>query len=275
MTPVDSDEQDLTRKERREQARAERKAAEAEAAQQAVRRTRMIQLGIGVAIVAVAIVIIAIAAGGGGSKKPAASHSKLETTRIAEVNATLAGTTQSGNTLGSPTAPVTLVYFGDLQCPICRDFTLGALKPIIQKWVPSGKLRIEYRSLETATHEHEVFLSQQIAALAAGKQNKMWNYIEAFYHEQGEENSAYVTEEFLDKIATEAGVDKATWQTARKDPSLENQITTDAQLANANNFNGTPSFLVGRSGGALKKFEYSSLTDPGSFDQAIEAQLKA
>jgi protein-disulfide isomerase len=275
MTPVESDEQDLTRKERREQARAERKAAEEAAAQQAVRRTRMMQLGIAVAVVVVAIVIIAVAAGGGGSKKPPAAGSPAEREAIAKVNTTLAGTTQSGITLGKADAPVTLVYFGDLQCPICRDFTLGALPAIIKKWVPSGKLRIEYRSLETATREPETFKSQQIAALAAGKQNKMWNYIELFYHEQGEENSAYVTEEFLEKLANQAGVNKSTWMADRKDPAFDNQIATDAQLANTNGFNGTPAFLVGRSGGALKKFEYSSLTDPGSFNQAIEAQLKA
>src|SRR5438105_14155008 len=117
MTPADSDEEDLTRKQRREQARAERKAAEADAAQQAVRRTRMIQLGIGVAIVVVAIVVIAIAASGGGSKKP---PSKGQLPKVVEtVNSVLAGTTQSGGTLGSPTAPVTLVYFGDLECPVC------------------------------------------------------------------------------------------------------------------------------------------------------------
>ncbi len=37
------------------------------------------------------------------------------------------GIPQSGNTLGAPNAPVTLQYFGDLECPICKEFTLGAL----------------------------------------------------------------------------------------------------------------------------------------------------
>src|SRR3954454_20349201 len=110
MTPVDSDEEDLTRKERREQARTQRKAAEAEAAQHAVRRTRMIQLGIGLAIVVVAIVIIAVAAGGGGSKKAPKSGSPEAQKLSATVASELAGTTQAGNILGSETAPVTLVY---------------------------------------------------------------------------------------------------------------------------------------------------------------------
>jgi hypothetical protein len=48
------------------------------------------------------------------------------------------------------------VYFGDLECPFCKEFTLGALPSVIQKYVRLGRLRIEYRSLiravRTAVH---------------------------------------------------------------------------------------------------------------------------
>lgn len=277
MTPVESDEEDLTRKQRREQARSERKALEEAEAAKAVRRRRLTQLGIAVAVVVVAIVVIAIvASGGGSSKKPPAQGSSAEKQAVATVNATIGGIPQGGNALGSPTAPVTLVYFGDLQCPICRQFTLGALPSIIQKWVRAGKLRIEYRSLETASREPEVFRTQQIAALAAGKQSKAWYYIELFYHEQGEENTPYVTETYLHNLASQVpGLDLSKWASDRNDPELANQITTDAQVANNEGFNGTPSFLIGKTGGTTKKFEYSSLTDPRSFNEAIEAELKA
>ena len=53
---------------------------------------------------------------------------------------------------------------------------------LIETYVRSGKLKIEYRSLETATLNLEKFKAQQLAALAAGRQNKMWNFIELFYH---------------------------------------------------------------------------------------------
>jgi protein-disulfide isomerase len=275
MSSVGSDEEDLTRKQRREQARAERKALEEAEAAKAVRRTRLTQLGIVTTIVVVAIVVVAVAAGGGGKSAPPKEGSKTQTEAVAAVNSTIGGIPQSGNTLGSPTAPVTLVYFGDLECPICKDFTKGALPSIIQQWVRSGKLRIEYRSLETASREPEVFKSQQIAALAAGKQNKGWNYIELFYHEQGEENSGYVTESYMQGLARQIpGLSFATWTSARSNPELANQIAADAQLANNQGFTGTPSFMIGRTGGTLKKLEYTSLTDPTSFNQAIESLLK-
>jgi protein-disulfide isomerase len=277
MSPVQSDEEDLTRKQRREQARAQRKQLEEAEAARAVRRTRLAQLGVVVAVVIVAIVAIVIATGSGGkSTAPAKSGSTQANQNVAAVNSVIGGIPQNGNVLGSPNAPVTLQYFADLECPICKDFTLGALQSIIPQWVRTGKLKIEYRNLESATREPEVFRTQQIAALAAGKQNKLWPFAELFYHEQGEEGSGYVTEQYLQNLAQQVpGLNLAAWTAARNDPTLASQLTTDAQVASSRGFTGTPSFLVGKSAGAAQKFEPGSFTDPSSYNAVIEKLLKA
>ena len=271
---MEDDEADLTRKQRREQARAERKALEDAEAASAKRKARLTQLGIVAAIVVVVIVAIVIATSGGGAKK-VASGSKAANETVSQVNSLIGGIPQKGNVLGNPNAPVTIQYFGDLECPICREFTLGAFPSIIQQWVRSGKVKVEYRSMETATREPEVFKTQQVAALAAGKQNKMWDFVELFYHEQGEEDSGYVTESYLQNLAQQVpGLDLTQWTTDRGDTALDNKVEEDAQAANAAGFTGTPSFLIGKTGGSTSKLEYSSLTDPTSFNEAIEKQLK-
>ncbi len=276
MSPVESDEEDLTRKQRREQARDQRRALEEAEAASAARRTRLTQLASVVAVVVVAIVVILVAtSGGGGSAKKVAPGSKAAGQTEKAVTALVGGIAQSGDTLGSPTAPVTMQYFGDLECPICKDFTLGALPTLIKKWVSTGKLRIEYRALETATREQEVFRTQQVAALAAGKQNKMWNFIETFYHEQGEENTGYVTENYIQGIANQVpGLNLAKWTADRNEAAFGKQIEADGEAAGNAGFNGTPSFLIGKSGGAMSKYEYTSLTDPAGFNEAIEKLLK-
>jgi protein-disulfide isomerase len=276
MSPgAEDDEGDLTRKQRREQARAQRREMEETEAAKAVRRTRLTQLGIVVAIVAAVVIVILVATGGGGAKK-IAPHSKEANSTVAAVKTLIGGIPQSGNTLGDPKAPVTLQYFGDLECPICKEFTLGALPPIIEKWVKTGKVRIEYHSLETATREPEVFKTQQVAAYAAGKQDKAWEFIETFYHEQGEEDSGYVTESYIQGIAQQVpGLNLATWTNDRSEAALANEVATDAQAATNVGFTGTPSFLIGKTGGTLQKLEYASLTDPTSFNEAIEKLLKA
>jgi protein-disulfide isomerase len=269
-------EEDLTRKQRREQARAQRKAMEEAAAAGAARRMRLTQLGIVVSVVVVAIVVVLIVTSGGSkSGIPVSKTEKNSVTK--EIGTLLAGIPQSGNVLGSPTAPVTLKYFGDLECSICKEFTLGALPSVIPKWVRTGKLRIEYHSMQTATPEPETFKTQQVAAYAAGKQDKAWYFIETFYHEQGEERSGYVTEKYLQGIASQVpGLNLAQWTSDRGDPELANEITTDAQAVNNNGFTGTPSFLIGKTGGAMSKLEYPSApSDPTFLNEAVEQLLKA
>jgi len=275
MSPVEDHESDLTRKQRREQAREQRKAMEEAAATKGAQRKRLIQLGGVAGVVVVIVAIILLATGSGGSKSAPAPKSATANAAAAEVRSLLQGIPQNGITLGNPSAPVTIQYFGDLECPVCKQFTLGALAPVIGKYVRTGKVKIEYRSMQTATRERETFQTQQVAALAAGKQNLMWHYVELFYHEQGEEGSGYVTESYLQGLAAQVpGLNLSNWSSARNDPAYANQVISDAQAANQSGFTGTPSFLIGKTGGSTQKLENPSLTDASSFEPIIEKLLK-
>jgi protein-disulfide isomerase len=265
-----------TRKQRRELARAQRRAIEEADAARAARRTRLTLLGGVLTGVVAGIIVVLIATAGGGASKKIAPESSAARAVTGEVTALLAGIPQTGNALGRPTAPVTLQYFGDLECPVCRAFTLQALPTIIQKWVRSGQLRLEYRSLETATREPEVFDLQQVAALAAGQQSKLWNFVETFYHEQQEEDSGYVTEPFIQGIAGQVPhLNLSRWAASRNDPALAGQVSSDAQAAASRGLDGTPAFLIGRSGGAASRLEPSSLTSASAFGEAIEKLAKS
>ncbi|HTD07932.1 MAG TPA: thioredoxin domain-containing protein, partial [Solirubrobacteraceae bacterium] len=142
-----------------------------------------------------------------------------------EIDVLLADIPQSANALGEPSAPATLEYFGDLECPFCQQFSLEVLPSIIRRWVHTGKLQIKYRALQTATREPDVFVAQQVAALAAGKQDKAWYFVETFYAEQGEEGTGYVTDAYLDGVASQVPqLDLARWASDRNDPELAKEI---------------------------------------------------
>jgi protein-disulfide isomerase len=202
------------------------------------------------AIVAVSTLVllaaaIAIAAAGGSSTVLAGTSQEMP---AEEVDALLAGLPESENSLGSATAPLTLQFFGDLECPTARDFTLEVLPQVIRKWVRPGEMRIEYRSLRSVS-EPKAFDAQQVAALAAGMQDKLWYYVEYFYREQGLENSGYVTESYLSALARQiSSLNIEAWRSDRSDPQLAAQITEDERVAQAMHLRGTPSFLVGRTG---------------------------
>lgn len=238
------------------------------------RQTRVHALRIVAPGIVVAVLVAAIASGGGGS--PANPANGPQTTTGREISALLAGIPQSGSTLGSPTAPVTLQYFGDLECSTARAFTLATLPLIIGTWVRSGTLRIEYRSFRTVS-EPEIFGVQQVAALAAGMQNKLWYYLENFYHDQGLEHSGYVTENYLWGLARQVpGLNLRLWSHDRHDPRLVTQVTQDEQAAFAARLHSTPSFLIGPTGSSpTHTLGQSAALDPAAFNETVQQILRS
>jgi protein-disulfide isomerase len=244
---------------------------------------RRILLVVIIAVLVIAAVVSAIALGGNGSTPtPGSSRTPLgpraraqQAGTEAAVDALLAGIPQHGSVLGDQSAPVTLQWFGDLQCPFCKEFALGALPAIINKWVRGGQLRLVYRSMQTATRQATVFQTQQVAALAAGRQQRMWNFIETFYREEGQEDSNYVTESYLQGIAGQVqGLKLAQWMTDRGDRELAAELKADRAAVEAARLTGTPAFLLGRTGGG-RVFEVGnvSLTNPAALDRAIARVL--
>jgi protein-disulfide isomerase len=235
-----------SRTKQKEEARARRLAEEQARAERARRQRRLRMLG-GVVLGAVALVAVAIALSlGGGNKSGGLIKSKKASQPVvATVQSLLAGIPQSGARLGDPKAPVTMTYYGDLECPICQDFTLnGGFPQLVSNDVKAGKVQIVYRAFQTATRDPTVFQTQQVAALAAGEQQRFWNFVELFYHEQGTEGTSYVTESYLDGLAQQVpGLNLNQWKTARNNAALATQVQADGQSATKIGVNGTPTLL--------------------------------
>ena len=107
------------------------------------------------------------------------------------------------------------------------------------------------------------------AALAAGEQNRYWNYIELFYRNQGLEDSGYVTDDFLEKVAKGAGVpDIAKWNQDREDPKWDKVLSKVHSDAQTLGFSSTPSFLLEGPGG---RNTFSGVLTTSQMDQAIKS----
>jgi hypothetical protein len=99
------------------------------------------------------------------------------------------------------------------------------------------------------------FVKDQTAALAAGAQDKLWNFIYTFFHEQGSEFATYATESYLENIARQvAGLNLPAWHTNRHTERREEQTTAEDQTARTLNLHVTPSFRIGRTDGPLHNY---------------------
>jgi protein-disulfide isomerase len=211
------------------------------------------------AALAVLVVVVAVALAGGGSSDddkgggtPAATTSPLR------------GIPQSGIALGSPNAPVTMVEFADLQCPFCKEYSDNVFPELLKRYVRTGKLRLELRLLRFLGPD-----SDRLArvAAAAAEQNRMWQFVELAYDRQGAENSGYASDDFINRLATDAGMDRADAGTA-----AEAFIREGERAARKARIESTPSFLIGPTGGSFEHFEPSDLT-PDAFVPRIEEEL--
>lgn len=252
-----------SRKAQREAARQERLRREAEEAA-AQRRRRMTQLGFIGVVAAAAIVGIAIAVSqsGGGSSGGSAS----DVTAKALVRRQLAGIPQHGTILGNPKARVTIVEFGDPQCPACKEFSELVAPKLIAGPVRSGEARYEFRPWLIIGPDSKPAAE---AALAAGEQGRFWNYITLWYRNQGEENSGYVTDDFMTAIAKGAGVpDLSKWDSDRQSARWNSAFTTIEREASDLGFNSTPSVYVQ---GPKGRKVLGSFPTTGQVEAAIKA----
>lgn len=258
-----------SRQEQKARARAEREAREREQAVAERRRRQLRQLG-GVLGVAAAIVVVLVLVSQGGKEVPNAS-SGAAVTGASDTRAMLAGIPQQGTRLGDPRAPVVLTEFADLQCPFCRDYARDVLPQIVERYVRAGKLRLELR-LRSFLGEDSVTAAR--AAAVAATRNRLWHFAELFYRNQGPENTGYVTDGFLSRIATAAGLPGALVTAAKtQTPALQRPLQTAEREAQAAGLTATPSFLIGPRGATGKPLAVQRL-DFAAFRAAIEPELR-
>jgi protein-disulfide isomerase len=219
------------------------------------------------AIVLASILIGVSLAGSGGGKQASGS-----VTGAVGTQALLQGIPQQGLSLGRPNAPVTLVEYGDLQCPICRAYTVATLPTLVRDYVRTGKVRLEFRGLAFLGADSETALK---AVIAAGAQNKGWNMIDLLYRNQGQENTGWVTESKLKAAAAAIpGLFVGQWLDDRGAAATQTKLVT--MRAQAQNLMGsqirTPTFEVGRTGQQLQYLPITSL-DAGAFTPALDQLL--
>jgi protein-disulfide isomerase len=158
---------------------------------------------VGGAIVLIVAIVVASQISSGSKKS---NSSTIATDSIAEM---LSGIPQKGIALGNSKAKVTLIEFSDPQCPYCGQWARNTFPALVQNYVRSGKLRIEYRGVNVIDNPNtpELRDSNRMIRLAqaAGLQSKLWYVVEFEFENQGAEGSGYATDAFLKGIAGAVG----------------------------------------------------------------------
>jgi protein-disulfide isomerase len=113
------------------------------------------------------------------------------------------GIHQKGLVLGRPKAPVTLIEYIDLQCPVCEEFETTELAPLVKKYVRRGKLKIKMQpwNIIDAYEGGDDSLRGQKATIGAARQNKAFNFAQVLYDNQGVEDTGWMDDAVISQIA--------------------------------------------------------------------------
>ena len=136
---------------------------------------------------------------------------------------------------GPVTAPVTLVEYGDYECPYCAQAYL--ITKEIQERL-GNKLCFVFRNFPLAKirpHAYETALAVESAA-AQGKFWDMYDYL--FKHGQG------VTNDSLRRAAASLGLNLTRFDSEFYDRMYSNHLDEDIQSGNSSGVIGTPTFFI-------------------------------
>jgi protein-disulfide isomerase len=252
-------------------AKAEREARERELASAQRRKRRLWQLG-AVAAFAVALVavLVVISQSGNGDAPSAGTKNASGVVGAPQTTRLFAGIAQRADSLGDPSAPVVMTEYADLQCPFCRDYTLQAMPTLVQRYVRAGKVRMQLKLVSIIGPDSDKL---NRAAASAATRNRLWNFADLTYRNQGEENSGWVTDELIGKLAAATpGLVPATVVAAANDPGSSTLPASWSAAAQAAGVNSTPTFTLARRGQAPERVNVSSL-DASAFTGPIDSLL--
>jgi protein-disulfide isomerase len=191
----------------------------------------------GAAVVLVIALIVVQQLTSGGSSAPDPSN----LAGVADVQAEFDGLTEHAGTVGPASANVTIVEYGDLRCPICKQFDNDVIPRVISDFVRTGKARLQYKTWPILG-PNSVVAAQ--AAYAARQQNALWPYAALTYLNQGDENDNWFTKALARSLAAGVGLKITQFDKDFASTAAQTAIAQVSAEATKLGFPGTPSIRV-------------------------------
>lgn len=155
--------------------------------------------------------------GGGGSAASASEHVK-----------------------GKTDSNVTLIEYGDFQCPACRSFF-----PIIEQLESEygDRVKFQFRHYPLTSIHPNAFLGSR-AAEAAGKQNKFFEMHDLLYQNQDSWAQSQDPTSIFEGYASQLELNLEQFRTDMKSAEVADVINADIKAGQAVKANSTPTFVL-------------------------------
>jgi len=171
-----------------------------------------------------------------------------------------------GVTLGDDDAPVTVVEFGDYQCPGCGAFALSVKPQLEGTMVASGEVKFVFYDFPLISIHPNAFLAAR-AARCSDEQGGYWEYHETLFRNQARWAAATMPSSAFEDYAEEVGMDGGAFSACLNSDKYADVVSANMELGTRMGVNGTPTVMVNANGNTRR----INSNDFQSISSAIEA----
>jgi len=143
--------------------------------------------------------------------------------------------------LGNPSAPITILEWGDYQCTFCYRFHDTTLNTLEEDYIKKGKVNLVFKDFPL--NGPDSVLAAE-ASYCAHDQGKYWEYHDELYKNWGGERTGWITNWSLNAFASSVGLDLDKFNQCLDEHKYQDKVNSLYQDGKDLGIDATPSFLV-------------------------------
>jgi uncharacterized protein (TIGR03437 family) len=147
----------------------------------------------------------------------------------------------NGSYLGNPDAKVTMLQFGDYQCPFCDEFFRDTWPRVKSEYVDTGKVRFLFQDLAFLGPDST---TSAMAAHCAGDQYRFWQYHDYLYAHQGNENNGWGAPDHQKQFAAIMGLNAGQFSQCLDSGKYFSEVQSENADARSRSITSVPTFLI-------------------------------
>ena len=188
--------------------------------------------------VIIGVIVIAIIAGIAVFSLPSSETVNLDMGRTHGTISTAMGSP----ILGNPSAPITIVEFGDYQCHQCYNWFHNTKPAITKEYIETGKANLVFVDLAFLGRDSPIAAQ---ASYCAEDQEMYWEYHDMLYNYQGSKiDDGWANNERLKAFAENLGLDMELFENCLDSGKYSKRVQFNIQQAKEHGVRGTPGFFI-------------------------------
>lgn len=143
--------------------------------------------------------------------------------------------------LGSKSAPITIIEFGDYQCSNCKKWFLNTKPDIVTNYIDTGKANLIFVDIAFLGKDS---IPAARATYCAEEQGQYWDYHAFLYTNQRGVDNGWADNDSLKGYANNLGFDMDLFVSCLDSGKYEKRVQFNTEESQKNGVTGTPTFII-------------------------------